>query len=78
MSEDEVEMVMDKWESRYRSLIILVRFLVLLFVAYLSYRVAKITGHWEFGMLTFLVTGYVSYLADIRSELKSRGLYNKS
>jgi len=55
-----------KWLS---ALAVLFRLCVLVFVSYLSYRVGKITGHWEYGALAFMVTGYLSYLTDIRSEI---------
>ena len=28
-------------------------------LAFLSYRVAKISGHWEYGLLTFMVSGWL-------------------
>lgn len=69
-------MINPRFLNWYAAAQTIVKFLLLLFVMYMSFRVYKITGHWEFGMLTFMVTGYLSYLTDIRRDLKD--LYNRN
>lgn len=49
--------------------------LIVLF-AWLGYRVGKILGHWEYGLLLFLLFGYLmnlsSHLNEIREKLSGR------
>lgn len=37
---------------------------VALFVFFLSYRIAKILGHWEYGVLVFFVVGYLWNISE--------------
>lgn len=50
------------------------RFVMALFMAFLCYRVARILGHWEYGLLSFFVIGYLynisEYLSSIFENMK--------
>lgn len=52
---------------------LVVTFGTLLVVSFLSYRISKLLGHWEYGLLVFISLGY---LWNISTCLTKKGLYN--
>lgn len=51
-----------------------VNFAAALFMAFVCYRIARILGHWEYGVLGFFVLGYLynisEYLSSIFKSMK--------
>lgn len=56
-----------------RLLRLLVQIVSCLVVAFLSYRISRLLGHWEYGLLVFISLGYLWNISSYVSRIRGNG-----